>query len=154
MRRLLWNKLAFLYCFKLNTLLLPNQTFLFFTYKDVTWQQEEIACSFCRGFVAQWSERPTGNQKTQVRSPAGLRCVFFVWSSCQFISLLVRPCKFFSVFLVRVRHETQRGRAEKTNKTPEINTASFTVLHHSRWCKIEGLSFLAGFPCLYMTNVL
>ena len=42
----------------------------------------------------------------------------FVWK--------VRPCKFFSVFLVRVRHETLCGRAEKTNKTPEINTGSFT----------------------------
>ena len=33
----------------------------------------------------------------------------------------VRPCKFFSVFLVRVRHETLCGRAEKTNNTPEKN---------------------------------
>ena len=27
-------------------------------------------------FIAQWLERPTGNRKTRVRSPAGLRCVF------------------------------------------------------------------------------
>ena len=45
----------------------------------------------------------------------------------EFLGLFnVRPCKFFSVFLVRVGHETLCGRAEKTNKTPEINTASFT----------------------------
>ena len=41
---------------------------------------------------------------------------------------LIRPCKFFSVFLVRVRHETLCGRAEKTNKAPEINTASFYLI--------------------------
>ena len=46
------------------------------------------------------------------------------WS---FISL-IRPCKFFSVFLVRVRHETLCRRAEKTNKAPEINTASFYLI--------------------------
>ena len=51
----------------------------------------------------------------------------------------IRPCKFFSVFLVRVRHETLCGRAEKTNKAPEINTASFYLilcsssLQHGRW---------------------
>ena len=48
-------------------------------------ERQKFARSSCRGFVAQWLERPTGNRKTRVRSPAGLRCVFFVWSSCQFI---------------------------------------------------------------------
>ena len=55
--------------------------------KKKSWQlgeRQKFARSSCRGFVAQWSECPTGNRKTQVRSPAGLRCVFFVWSSCQF----------------------------------------------------------------------
>ena len=47
-------------------------------------ERPKFARSSCRGFVAQWLERPTGNRKTRVRSPAGLRCVFFVWSSCQF----------------------------------------------------------------------
>ena len=47
-------------------------------------KDKKFARSSCRGFVAQWLERPTGNRKTRVRSPAGLRCVFFVWSSCQF----------------------------------------------------------------------
>ena len=40
-------------------------------------KDEKFARSSSCGFVAQWSERPTGNRKTQVRSPAGLRCVFF-----------------------------------------------------------------------------
>ena len=35
------------------------------------------AVSSFLGFVAQWSECPTGNRKTQVQSPAGLLCVFF-----------------------------------------------------------------------------
>ena len=51
---------------------------------------QEFARSSCRGFVAQWSERPTGNHTTQVWSPAGLRCVFSVWSSCQLTSLSVK----------------------------------------------------------------
>ena len=38
----------------------------------------------------------------------------------------IKAMQVFSVFLVRVRHETLCGRAEKTNKTPEINIASFT----------------------------
>ena len=39
-------------------------------------ERHKFARSSCHGFVAQWLERPTGNRKTQVRSPAGLRCVF------------------------------------------------------------------------------
>ena len=41
---------------------------------------------------------------------------------------MIGPCKIFSVFLVRVRHETLCGRAEKTNKIPVINTASFYTM--------------------------
>ena len=39
-------------------------------------ERREFTRSPCHGFVAQWMERLTGNWKTQVRSPAGLRCVF------------------------------------------------------------------------------
>ena len=41
----------------------------------------------CRGFVPQWLERPIGNRKTRVRSPAGLRCVF------RLIQLSVHICR-------------------------------------------------------------
>ena len=41
-------------------------------------------------------QHSTGYRKTHVRSPAGLRCVsFFVWSSCQFISLSEKKKKEF-----------------------------------------------------------
>ena len=75
---------------------------------------------------------------------------------------LTRPCKFFSVFLVRVWHETLCGRAEKTNKAPEINTASFYPCSTAWSLKAlkrrslrnfsgrkKGLSFWARLPRLY-----
>ena len=76
----------------------------------------------------------------------------------------VRPCKFFSAFLVRVWHETPCGRAEKTNKAQEINIASFTScsaawsvkalkrgsLSEKLFCKKKkGLSFWERLPHLY-----
>ena len=51
-------------------------------------ERQKFARSSCRGFVAQWLERPTGNRKTRVRSPAGLRCVFF-----RLIQLSVHICR-------------------------------------------------------------
>ena len=75
--------------------ILSNQTPFFFYPTNVNWQLDQTKKTqrspagdrtrVFRGFVAQWLECPTGNRKTRVRSPAGLRCVFFfVWSSCQF----------------------------------------------------------------------
>ena len=58
---------------------------------EKNWQfgeRQKFARSSCRGFVAQWLERPTGNRKTRVRSPAGLRCVFF-----RLIQLSVHICR-------------------------------------------------------------
>ena len=51
-------------------------------------ERQKFERSSCRGFVAQWLERTTGNRKTQVRSPAGLRCVFF-----RLIQLSVHICR-------------------------------------------------------------
>ena len=51
-------------------------------------KDKKFARSSCRGFVAQWLERPIGNRKTRVRSPAGLRCVFF-----RLIQLSVHICR-------------------------------------------------------------
>ena len=83
-----------------------NQTPFFFYPTNVNWQldqtkkntaqkqnwqfgeRQKFARSSCHGFVAQWLERPTGNRKTWVWSPAGLRCVFF-----RLIQLSVHICR-------------------------------------------------------------
>ena len=47
----------------------------------------EFARSPCRSFVAQWLERPTDDWKTQVLSPARLRCVFHLIQLSVLLSL-------------------------------------------------------------------
>ena len=61
-------------------------------HENVHFSTSMIAChSFEQD--AQWLECPTGNRKTQVRMPAGLRCVFSSDPSCQFFYLCRRRGK-------------------------------------------------------------
>ena len=53
-------------------------------YRKNNWQfgeRQKFALSSGCGFVAQWLERPTGNLKTQVWSPAGFAVFFFLSDS-------------------------------------------------------------------------
>ena len=66
-------------------------------------ERREFARNSCGSFVAQWLERRTSNQKTLVRSPARLRCVFLsdidVSSSVSWPAMQWHAYKRFFAFL-------------------------------------------------------